>query len=134
MFKIITKKEKTTQEINGKEYPIPRGFVETKGAKDFALFLEEKGVEREFFLVQTFNNRFSFTQMPIFSFSEKEFTQVAEGKKLVEGVIAFKIANLNLLQGVVKTDYYLNEVEQKKIDFELMKKLFPETTYDIFQN
>ena len=44
MFKIITKKEKTTQIINGKEYPIPRGFIETKGAKDFALFLEEKGV------------------------------------------------------------------------------------------
>lgn len=133
MAEVKTETEKTTQIINEKEYPIPRGFVETKGAKDFALFLEQKGVEREFFLVQTFNNRFSFTQMPIFSFSEKEFTQVAEGKKLVEGVIAFKIANLNLLQGVVKTDYYLNEVEQKKIDFELMKKLFPEITSDIFQ-
>ena len=41
-------KEKTTKKINGKEYPIPRGFIETKGAKDFALFLEQKGVEREF--------------------------------------------------------------------------------------
>ena len=133
MAEEVKEKEKTTQIINGKEYPIPRGFIETKGAKDFALFLKENGTEREFFLVQTFNNRFSFTQMPIFSFSEKEFTQVAEGKKLVEGIIAFKIANLNLLQGVVKTDYYLNEVEQKKIDFELMTKLFPEITYDIFQ-
>lgn len=133
MAEVKTETEKTTQIINEKEYPIPRGFVETKGAKDFALFLKENETEREFFLVQTFNNRFSFTQMPIFSFSEKEFTQVAEGKKLVEGVIAFKIANLNLLQGVVKTDYYLNEVEQKKIDFELMKKLFPEITSDIFQ-
>lgn len=115
----------------GKEFPVPQGFIETKSLKNFALFLEKNNTEREFFLVQTFNNRFSFSQMPIFSFSEKEFTQVAEGKKLVEGIIVFKIADLNLLKERIKTEYILDETENLK-DFETAKKYYPEVTWQVF--
>ena len=115
----------------GAEFPVPQGFIETKSLKNFALFLERNNTEQEFFLVQTFNNRFSFSQMPIFSFSEKEFTQVAEGKKLVEGIIVFKIADLNLLKTRIKTEYILDETENLK-DYDDAKTYYPEITWQIF--
>ena len=52
---------------------------------------------------------------------DKQFNLEAKNSNLEDADITKSIANLNLLQGVVNTDYDLDEAEQKKIDFEFME-------------
>lgn len=89
-------------------------LLETKGLKDFILNIKYSGNNNVMLLVQTFNNRYTNTKMPIYSFSNEEFEQVAKGKKLVEGLIVIKQIDLNMLKQTFITSSSNNELENYK--------------------
>lgn len=89
-------------------------LLETKGLKDFHLILKHSNSEKIMLLVQTCNNRFTNSKVPIYSFNNEEFKQVAKGKKLVEGLIVIKQIDLNILKQNFITNNNDNKLKEYK--------------------
>ena len=94
-----------------------KNFKQVVGLKDFVLIVDINGSTKELPLVQAFNIVFSDTKTPIWDFATKNFKQVADGKRLVEGTIILKENQIGFIDTTIKEERNTKEIENRTSNY-----------------